>query len=85
MTARLALLLLLLNAAIPAHAEDIERVTTDTMEYCQHLASLFDRSHASHEALRLHDEGVRLCAQGDVRHGVMRLRRALLAEHPAGN
>lgn len=82
MTSRLAILLLLLSVTNPAHAEDVERVTTDTLAYCHHLAGLFDPAVANHEATRLHEEGIQLCAQGNVRPGVMRLRRALLAERP---
>ncbi|MFL5254059.1 MAG: hypothetical protein ACJ8AI_14405 [Rhodopila sp.] len=63
-------------------------VTTDTAVYCQHLSDqVGQRVHAMQspppEVIRLSDEGERLCDEGQVRGGIMRLRRAwLLMAHP---
>ena len=61
------------------------RVTTDTYEYCTTLArrlSVMPRA-AQEPARSLGADGVRLCARGHVRTGVVRLRRALRAAQAA--
>jgi hypothetical protein len=63
-------------------------VTTDTPAYCRHLSDqVGERVRAMTspppEVIRLSDEGERLCGEGQVRGGIMRLRRAwLLMAHP---
>jgi len=65
-------------------------LTTDTPAYCQHLSDQVDkrlRAMASPppEVLYLSNEGERLCDEGLVRGGILRLRRAwLLMAHPEG-
>lgn len=59
------------------------RVTTDTLEYCNHLlARVVEMRNAQEfpyeEVDRLTAEGRRMCAHGLVRRGIMRLRRALV-------
>ena len=58
-------------------------VTTDTPEYCEHLA---DRAHdlarvasvrPSREVSDLEHEGQKMCAKGQTRGGIMRLRLAI--------
>ena len=57
------------------------RVTTDTLEYCSVLAERLHALPSSREepALSLGTDGQRLCANGHVRTGVAKLRRALRA------
>ena len=63
-------------------------VITDTPAYCQHLSDQVGERvralpSAPPEVIRLSDEGERLCDEGQVRGGIMRLRRAwLLMAHP---
>jgi len=61
------------------------RVTTDTLEYCGVLAQRLHSLPASREepALTLGADGQRLCANGHVRTGVAKLRRALRAAQSA--
>lgn len=59
------------------------RVTTDTLEYCDHLLARVVQMRdaqpfAPEEVDRLTAEGRRMCAHGLVRRGIMRLRRALV-------
>jgi hypothetical protein len=57
------------------------RVTTDTREYCDSLAQEVTTRRAgaaAAEAVALAEEGQRMCANGLVRSGVQRVRRALL-------
>jgi hypothetical protein len=81
MSRRLALLLALL-ALCPARADEATpRVTTDNAEYCDLLAA---RLAASPQPVadgprELGEEGRRLCANGHVRTGIAKLRRALRA------
>lgn len=54
------------------------QVTTDTPEYCRHLAWLYGLvRHANADADTLARDGAAMCAQGRVRMGVRALRRAL--------
>lgn len=61
------------------------RVTTDTLEYCGALAQRLHALPAAREepALTLGADGQRLCANGHVRTGVAKLRRALRAAQAA--
>ena len=67
-----------------ATAEGALRITSDTLAYCQHLRAqvnaLMRREGgvASAEVMRLRATGQRLCAEGEVRGGVLRLRGAVL-------
>ncbi|MGI4975360.1 MAG: hypothetical protein ACRYG6_00300 [Janthinobacterium lividum] len=54
-------------------------VTTDTPEYCARMiAQVETRPDLTAEMHRLLDEGRHLCERGEVRGGIMRLRRAML-------
>lgn len=67
---------------------DPVRVITHTREYCEELsaraaamhrdASLRQPGAAAAEARMLAAEGDRLCAQGQIRPGIIRLRRAIM-------
>jgi hypothetical protein len=70
---------------LPARAEERPpRVTSQSAEYCAVLvrrveALLVVPSHpSSEEAVELAAEGRRLCDQGHMRGGIMRLRMALM-------
>jgi hypothetical protein len=65
------------------------RVTTDTAEYCDTLASLVTRAERAQVARDTHaaelqqvrdlvEEGHHMCADGLIRSGLLRLRRALM-------
>lgn len=71
---------LALLAAGGLHAQPAPvAVTTDTPEYCERMitqvAACPDLTAEMH---RLLDEGRHLCERGEVRGGIMRLRRAML-------
>lgn len=80
------LLPMLLGMALliaPARAENVLRVTTESVEYCE---TLFLRmgalpASASRQPRTLAEEGRRLCQAGHVRSGIAKLRRALRAAH----
>ena len=61
-----------------------ERVTTDTPEYCLHLLDLVSRrvqivpGPPPSDVTALSSEGRRMCDEGQVRAGILRLRRALV-------
>ncbi len=58
------------------------QVTTDTPEYCKHLAWLYGLvQHASSDNDALARDGTAMCEQGRVRMGVRALRRALAGVH----
>jgi hypothetical protein len=71
--------------AQPAASDAPMEVTSDTPEYCLQLA---DRLHSSmvrvaaakmpREVPSLSNEGQKMCANGQTRGGIMRLRKALL-------
>ncbi len=66
----------------PARAEP-PRMTTDSREYCAHLASEMVKMRNRRPltlpyARDLADEGTRMCDKGQYRGGVARLRRALM-------
>ena len=73
---------LLAGAAVRADAQTPPmEVTTDTAAYCQHLYDQVTRKVRAMkspppDAVRLTDEGDRLCDEGQVRGGIQRLRRA---------
>jgi hypothetical protein len=58
-------------------------LTTDTMEYCLHLADVVGRMtraaarQTPSEVGDLSSEGQRMCDEGQVRGGILRLRRAV--------
>lgn len=60
-----------------------ERLTTDTPEYCSELLQRLqraeqDRGHAtSQDVLQLSQQGELMCSHGEVRGGILRLRRAM--------
>ncbi len=67
----------------------VERLTTDTPEFCHHLSSRLteaERITPPPQAVQtLADEGRMMCDHGEVRRGVHRLRRAfrlLMNEEP---
>lgn len=70
--------------AQPASPQAPMEVTTDTPEYC---IQLLDRVHSMvqlaiakppHEVSFLSSEGQKMCAQGQTRGGIMRLRQAIM-------
>lgn len=76
-----------LLAATPALAESPHlRLTTESAAYCSQLAArVAAQPGAGREpARRLAQEGRRLCAEGQVRTGIAKLRRALRATYTAG-
>ncbi len=63
--------------------DDMPRVITHTREYCEELSARAGQLRLAHgrgpaEAELLAAEGDRLCAQGQIRPGIMRLRRAIM-------
>jgi hypothetical protein len=79
---RLAILSVVFLAIGPARADDVTpRVTTDNAEYCEALAARLAASPQPVAAASrdLGEEGRRLCANGHVRTGIAKLRRALRA------
>ena len=55
-------------------------VTTDTADYCAMLAAKIDQdTDASFDVIAMAAQGKSLCAKGNIRAGIARLRRALLA------
>jgi|BEDMetMinimDraft_2_1075160.scaffolds.fasta_scaffold03788_2 hypothetical protein len=85
------LLVGLLGMAAPTGgtAEDAARVTTDTAAYCDALRAEVETARAKaaravqQEVTVLETEGTHLCQTGQVRGGIIRLRRALTLMHPA--
>ena len=60
-------------------------VTTDTAAYCALLAAKMDQeTDASFDAIALGAQGKELCAMGEIRPGIARLRRALLSAREDG-
>jgi len=68
----------------PAAAEGPLRITSDTLAYCQNLRAQVNAlmrregGAVSAEVMRLRATGQRLCAEGEIRGGVLRLRGAVL-------
>jgi len=60
-------------------ADSPARVTTDTAQYCDHLAARLSSQPAAARASvqSLAAEGIRLCDTGHTRTGIAKLRRAL--------
>jgi len=75
-----------LAAALPAGGaagSEVPRVITHTRDYCEALSARAGelrqaRGSTPAEAVLLAAEGDRLCAQGQIRPGIMRLRRAIM-------
>lgn len=71
-------------AAQPVASDDPIEVTTDTPQYCSELAVRLHNMvqvaviKPPREVSSLSDEGKRMCAHGQTRGGIMRLRMALL-------
>ena len=83
MRRRLVALLLPLGLS-PAAAQEQPPIalTSDTVEYCAQLARQVADHHSTlPEIGHLLDEGRDLCEQGEVRHGIRQLRRALVMLH----
>ena len=71
-------LVLLVAGRLHAQSAPIA-VTTDTLEYCEDMsARIAACPDLTAEMHRLLDEGHHLCGRGEVRGGIMRLRRAML-------
>ncbi len=74
----LACLVVLSGAGLQAQVPPVA-VTTDTPEYCEHMIVRVETCpDPTAEIRRLLDEGRHLCGRGEVRGGIMRLRRAML-------
>ncbi|MGI9127806.1 MAG: hypothetical protein ACR2IG_06325 [Roseomonas sp.] len=73
----LALLLLLAPAAWAEQAAP--RLISDSPEYCAELLDRFAAlgAEATYQSRALAEEGRRLCAEGQTRSGIAKLRRAL--------
>ncbi|MCC6716444.1 MAG: hypothetical protein IT555_01035 [Acetobacteraceae bacterium] len=59
------------------------RIITYTREHCGELSRRADelmqrRPRVTPESVELRDEGKRLCAEGQIRPGIIRLRRAIM-------
>jgi hypothetical protein len=69
-------------AAIPACAQERPvLITSDTMEYCDQLQVRLAKAGASStEVKRLAAEGRAMCDHGEIRGGIVRLRRALVLQ-----
>lgn len=76
-----ALLLLLALPGLAADASSPARVTTDSPAYCEELLARLERlPNAEAGAPRvLAERGRRLCAEGQLRTGIAKLRRAIRA------
>lgn len=75
----------LLALPLVGGADAPSRVTTATPEYCAELSTLAKTRGAGRTgtASRLAEEGRDLCAQGHVRAGIHKLRRAIaMLPHP---
>ncbi|MBY0337994.1 MAG: hypothetical protein K2X11_15370 [Acetobacteraceae bacterium] len=81
---RLLALPMMVAMAAAAQPSDVTlRVTTESAEYCDHLAGrLPPAPELTLAARNLAQEGQRLCATGHVRTGIAKLRRALRASQP---
>ena len=71
------------RAQQPREAPEVLRVITGTKEYCDQLSTRVvalrrQRTSKLTEADLLAGEGDRLCASGQIRPGIMRLRRAIM-------
>ena len=71
---------LLLFASTPAQAQQaVPRLISASPEYCAELAGRFDAlgAEAPAQLRSLANEGRQLCAEGQTRSGIAKLRRAL--------
>ena len=71
-------------AVAPAVAQEPPPImlTSDTPEYCVQLAKqVADRHSTMPDVVRLLQAGRDMCEQGEVRHGIRQLRRALVILH----
>jgi hypothetical protein len=77
----LPLLLLMAGSAIGTETSAPARLTTDSAEYCEELSARVDRLPQGETGppRTLVEEGRRLCADGHVRTGIAKLRRAIRA------
>ena len=85
MRRRCALWAAVVAAWVPVGAagSEVPRVITHTRDYCEALSARagelrLARGSTPAEAVLLAAEGDRLCAQGQIRPGIMRLRRAIM-------
>jgi len=80
-----------LGLAVVAHAQSTDsdvpatRVTSDSPEFCAQLADMLRQEERAHqpapvpeEVRVLEQEGTKMCSEGHVRPGILRIRRALL-------
>ncbi len=83
-----ALVFALMITASLVPAEDATRVITDTPDYCNQLysqASAEERAAREPLAGKIHnlvERGEEMCHAGQIRGGIIRLRRALTMMHP---
>lgn len=68
-------------AKAPAEPPEAIQVTSDTRAYCDALEDRMSRLGGDAEAGRLAEEGAAMCRHGQVRGGIIRLRRALILAH----
>jgi len=79
------ILLLLSLSWGAAHAQAPQQVLTDTADYCAELELQVDQAmtHAAtaptQEVRTLYDDGETMCRNGEIKGGIVRLRRALVA------
>lgn len=84
--------LALLACALPprglraADEQPTYMVTTDTLAYCDRLQHDVEQQHSQlAEIQHLLSEGRDMCARGQIRGGIQRLRRALVVLHHRGS
>jgi hypothetical protein len=77
---RTTVVILLSFAAMPAFAQEKPMmITSDTVEYCDQLQLRVGKAGTgSAEIQRLVAEGRAMCDHGEIRGGIVRLRRALV-------
>lgn len=79
---------LTVGMAVSAHGQSRDPIiTSDTPAYCgvlkNRINGLTRGGAVSNEAVTLSAEGERMCEQGQIRGGIMRLRRAIaIMRHP---
>lgn len=86
---------LCLNGAIGQSLSEetppVARLTTDTVEYCTQLADMLgsmtkaDAARPPPEVRTLSKEGARMCDEGQVRGGILRLRQAVTIMRQRGD
>ena len=78
------MVVLLPLAALPAAAQEQPPITltSDTPEYCAQLAKQVADHHSTvPDVVRLLQAGRDMCEQGEVRHGIRQIRRAMVMLH----